>query len=192
MVALASGGALVADALLGLPVPAVWLAAVGAGVVAAVGAARGRSAIAAAGRLRAGVVAGGAALVAYDASRLVLVAVGGLSVHPFDALPHLGTALVGGQAPAAAALAAGAAFHVVNAVGFSVAYVLLLGERGVWAGIGWGLALEAVMLAVYPFWLQVTALGEFASMSLVGHVCYGATLGAVARRLVVPGRVVAP
>jgi hypothetical protein len=45
-----------------------------------------------------------------------------------------------------------------------------------------GLALEAVMLGLYPAWLQIPNMREFASMSVVGHVAYGGTLGFLARR----------
>jgi len=39
------------------------------------------------------------------------------------------------------------------------------------------------MLGLYPGWLHIKAYGEFAQMSMVGHVVYGSVLGVLARRL---------
>lgn len=133
-------------------------------------------------RLSTGLVAGLAATAAYDVSRLALVQVGGLRVSPFKALPLFGQLLVGVDSPPSVALFAGAAYHLLNGVAFATAYCLLLGGRDWRLGILWALGLEAAMLAVYPGWLDLgNVLGEFAAMSILGHVAYGAVLGLVSQ-----------
>lgn len=134
-------------------------------------------------RLRAGVMAGLLATLAYDLSRFLLVLVGRLELSPFGAFPLFGELLVG-PAPLPVRLLSGALFHLCNGLSFAVAFCLLLGGRDWRLGILWGLGLEAAMLAVYPGWLELDAvLAEFVSMSILGHVAYGSVLGLVSARL---------
>ena len=51
------------------------------------------------------------------------------------------------------------------------------------SGLGWGLFLEAFQVALYPGWLNILAIREFVLSSLLGHLVYGTTLGAVGRTL---------
>jgi hypothetical protein len=44
--------------------------------------------------------------------------------------------------------------------------------------------LEVIMVSLYPGWLNLAAIDEFVSVSVVGHAVYGATLGILARRFV--------
>jgi hypothetical protein len=44
--------------------------------------------------------------------------------------------------------------------------------------------LELAMVTVYPGWLDVKALNELISVSVVGHIVYGVVLGYTARKLV--------
>jgi hypothetical protein len=134
-------------------------------------------------RVWAGVRAGLAATAAYDVTRLALVQLLSLKVSPFAALPIFGQLLVGQSAGSAAGTAAGVAYHLANGLGFGTAYTLLLGRRGVLTGIAFALGLEALMLTFYPGWLDIRAVGEFVSMSMLGHVAYGAVLGWLARRM---------
>jgi hypothetical protein len=131
--------------------------------------------------VRAGLVAGGPALVAYDLSRLMVSELAAFEIGPFDAFPHFGAALIGEDAPAMARRVVGATFHVVNGMSFAVAFAIVFRAKGILVGIAWGLGLEAAMLGVYPWWLQIEQIGEFIGLSVIGHVCYGATLGAVTR-----------
>jgi hypothetical protein len=64
---------------------------------------------------------------------------------------------------------------------FAVAYTILFGTAGWWAGILWALGLEALMLSVYPGWLHPQALGEFVSVSMLGHLAYGTVVGSLTR-----------
>lgn len=129
-----------------------------------------------------GVVAAFAALLAYDGTRLLVVTAFGFEIGPFDAFQHFGTGLIGASASETSRWISGALFHVVNAVTFGIAYTIWVGRRGVLAGVLFGLGLEAAMIAFYPAWLQIQNLREFTSMSITGHIAYGAVLGAVAQR----------
>lgn len=125
-----------------------------------------------------GLLAGIAATAAYDAVRLLLYAVGGLSFFPLEALQAFGRLLLGAAASTQAAWVVGGAYHALNGVTFGVAYALLVGGRHWVAGIAWGLALEVAMVSLYPSWMDLDAvLAEFLGLSLAGHVAYGAVLG---------------
>jgi len=136
--------------------------------------------------VRVGAIAGLCATVAYDLSRFVMVRLFDLDVWPFAAFGAFGDALLPGAEREGWARLVGAGYHLLNGVSFGIAYTGLFRRRGVLAGIAFGLGLEAVMLALYPGWLHIRPLREFTLMSMVGHVAYGATLGAVARRLLTP------
>jgi len=131
-------------------------------------------------RARVGAWAGLCATAAYDAVRWLMLRIFDFQFQPFDVFPIFGRLLLGPQAAAAPACVAGVLFHVCNGVGFAVAYTLLFARRGCWAGMAWALALEAIMLLVYPSWLHIRALGEFRAVSLVGHFTYGGVLGTLA------------
>ena len=104
-------------------------------------------------------------------------------MRPYAALPLFGQLLADVPADTATAWAVGVTYHVANGVCFAIAYAMLAAPRGVWAGIAFALVLEGFMLTFYPGWLNVEAIGEFFSMTILGHVAYGATLGALSRRL---------
>jgi hypothetical protein len=134
-------------------------------------------------RARTGVLAGLAGLAAYDLSRVLLVVVTGFETKPFKALPHFGRGLLGPEVTDTAAWIAGSGYHVANGIGFAVAYCLAVRRPDWRTGIAWALLLEATMIVFYPSWLQIKALEEFVTVSLLGHFAYGGTLGAVAARI---------
>jgi hypothetical protein len=133
--------------------------------------------------LQAGVVAGLVSTVVYDVARYALMRALDLPISPFKALPHFGAALVGVESGTTASWVAGALFHVANGVCFGIGYTVLAGRRPIRWAVGFGLLLEAFMLALYPSWLQIEAMKEFTQMSLLGHVAYGVSLGLVTNRL---------
>jgi hypothetical protein len=133
--------------------------------------------------LRAGAIAGLVATLAYDTSRAVLVEVFDLKLNPFGAFGAFGDALVPGSGTTGWVRWVGSGYHLVNGISFGIAYAGLFGRRGVLAGIGFALVLEAAMLALYPGWLHIEAVREFTQVSLLGHLCYGAVLGGLTRRL---------
>lgn len=124
------------------------------------------------------------ATAAYDAVRYGVVALWSFSFEPFHVIPIFGHLFVGAAAPEALAWVAGLAYHVGNGTGFGVAYVLLFRRPGALTGVVWGLGLELAMALLYPSWLRLTALGEFLTASMIGHVTYGCVLGLAARRYV--------
>src|SRR5579859_968215 len=109
-------------------------------------------------RIAAGTAGGAAGLLAYDGTRWLLVQAGHFKLKPFDVFYSFGQAMFG-QAilgpghPAWLLWTAGIAFHLLNGIGFAVAYAVWLGERGWLAGIAFAMGLQAVMVAVYPSWL---------------------------------------
>ena len=134
-------------------------------------------------RVRAAALAALVATVAYDVSRLALSATLIPSVDPFAAWPIFGELVVGASRGVALRTTVGMALHIVNGVGFGVAYAMVMPRPGVTTGILWGLGLEFAMALLYPSWLRIEALGEFLTLSVLGHVAYGATLGVVTRGL---------
>lgn len=160
----------VATAIVLLAFASIWF---GAGAVA-----RGRIR----SLLRIGSISGVVATLAYDLAKLGLSRLDPSPFDPFGALPVFGQLLLGDAAGPSATLAAGAAVHLLNGVSFGVAYCFLLGDRGVVAGIVWGLFLETFQLTLYPGWLDIRLLREFVQVSGLSHVVYGAVLGSLCRR----------
>jgi hypothetical protein len=132
-------------------------------------------------RIRAGLLAGVPATVAYDLARLALVEVTGFRFWPFDTFPLFGQAILGTGLAPPLTLAAGIAYHYLNGACFAVGYALLFRRRLFAFGIAWALGLEAAMLIVYPRWLPDlgSVLGELTAVSLTGHLAYGVTMGLI-------------
>jgi hypothetical protein len=134
-------------------------------------------------RMRAGLLAGVLALAGYDLSRLLYVRITGSAFWPFETFRLFGQLLAGADASPAVILLTGTAYHVANGLSFAVAYSVLFGYRGWWAGLLWALMLESLMLAFYPAWLELRSLNDFLAISLLGHTVYGMILGVTSRRL---------
>lgn len=143
--------------------------------------------------MRSVVVRGGlvalVAVAAYDASRQLLAQLDPSPFDPFAAIPIFGQLLLGVTVPSDAALAAGIGFHLLNGVAFGLAYAFLFGRLAVSSlrvaivsGVGWGLFLEAFQLTLYPGWLNIETYREFVTITFLGHVVYGLTLGALGHR----------
>ncbi len=183
-----SGAALVVHILTGSP---LWLALAGLGFAASLAVAvvtlgapsAQRDLAAVAGR---GVIVGLVGTAAYDASRWILVQLGGLSLSPFEALPLFGQALLGETREGLLVTAAGIGYHLLNGVAFGAAYTIWFGRRSWWWGIVFALGLEAFMLALYPGWLDPRSIAELTQVSVVGHIAYGTALGLTATRLLRP------
>ena len=140
--------------------------------------------------LGAGAAAGVLATMTYDLSKAGLSVVDPSPFNPFHVIHVFGELLVGRAASETAIVATGAAFHLLNGTMFGVAYTFMFARdgaisllRGVATGIGWGLFLELFQLTLYPGWLDIRTYSEFATISALGHVVYGATLGTVVRSL---------
>lgn len=181
---LTSGAALVVHILTDRPLPIILAGIIllaGAGALAVF---RGRPVARATWfrHIRAGVVAGIVSTAVYDASRWILVELGGFRVSPFKSFPFFGEALLGSSSTMGMRQVAGVTFHLLNGIAFATAYTVWFGRRTFWWGIAFGLGLEAMMLSLYPGWLDIRAMREFTQMSVFGHVAYGAALGLTCRR----------
>jgi hypothetical protein len=138
----------------------------------------------------AGVVAGLVATLAYDAARTLLSQLDPSPFNPFEAIRIFGLLLLGDGARTSHLMLAGTGLHLVNGICFGLAYVALFGHEGdrsassaVVTGISWGLFLELFQLTLYPNWLRVTAMAEFATISAFSHVVFGTVLGLAGRAL---------
>lgn len=137
---------------------------------------------------RVGALSGIMATAAYDVSKYLLSLLDPSPYNPFEALRAFGAALIGANAPVAALFVVGACFHALNGTAFGVAFCLLFRRHNALFGIGWGLFLEMFQLTLYPGWLNVKFYSEFAQISALGHVVYGATLGLLCARALGEGR----
>jgi hypothetical protein len=128
-----------------------------------------------------GALSGAMATLGYDLTRLVLGKVLGFTFWPFDVFPIFGRLLLGVHSPNWIAWVGGLLFHYCNGIGFAVTFVFLFRRPGVLSGLIWAGILEILMVALYPSWLGVNPMGEFLSISILGHATYGVLLGAFAR-----------
>ncbi|GHJ48754.1 hypothetical protein Cs7R123_60960 [Catellatospora sp. TT07R-123] len=133
-------------------------------------------------RRRAGVglVAGLIGTLAYDAARYGVVALFDMSFKPFHVFHIFGELFIGTNHPDALIFAVGLAYHISNGTFFGLAYTMVFRRPSWWTGALWGIGLELCMAFLYPTWLRIQMLNEFLEVSALGHVVYGATLGAVA------------
>lgn len=131
-----------------------------------------------------GTIAGILATCLYDLSRFILIKVTGIQFWPFDIFGIFGKALVGEQATGLWVSILGALFHIANGTTFGIAYTVAFGRKGIRGGLMWAMILELAMVTVYPGWLDVKALDELVSVSMIGHFVYGIVLGYTARKLI--------
>lgn len=129
-----------------------------------------------------GAVAGVIATAGYDVAKLALSRFDPVAYDPFAVLAVFGLAIAGPATSPPAAYLIGTIYHVLNGVAFGIGFAFLLGRRGIAAGVLYGLFLEVFMLALFPGWLKVQAFEEFARVSALSHVVYGALLGLLCER----------
>ena len=91
--------------------------------------------------------------------------------------------LAGSTATASVRTTTGMLFHLLNGLGFAVAYVVAIRRPGILTGLAWAALLEALMLALYPSGLGISMSQEFAGVSIAGHAAYGTVLGGGSRAL---------
>jgi hypothetical protein len=169
---------------------------VGAAVVVAVGLGARRRAVrdldelarARLGQLtRCAIGAGVVATLAYDGTRFGTVALAGWDIEPFYAIPRFGQQFVGTSGPAGLQWAVGLTYHLLNGIGFAVAYAVVIRRPSWSSAIAWALVLEAAMVLLYPQWLGINITKEFTMVSLGGHLAWGtglyATLHMTERRV---------
>jgi hypothetical protein len=145
--------------------------------------------------VRAGLVAGFAATIAYDVTRTALSVYDPSPYNPFEAIRQFGLGMLPPNSSLPAVMAAGYSIHFLNGASFGVIYAIFAGRHvrtlrtALLGGAAWGLTLEFVQSILYPGWLGIPAviLGEFLVISGLGHLAYGATLGVGVRRLLSRG-----
>ncbi len=133
-------------------------------------------------RLRRGLLVGAAATIAYDVVRWSIEAANLTSTNSFLAIRAFGIGLTSRPYDDPLSILAGWTFHVTNGLGFALAYSFVAAGRRWWWGVLYALVLETFMIALYPGWLGFTLSGEFLSVSMLGHVAYGAVLGTAMER----------
>ncbi len=133
-------------------------------------------------RVRVGVIAGVLATAAYDVSRFVVESTGLANTKTFKAIPLFGAGLTNQGSHEPLAVTMGWAFHLCNGIGFALAFILVAAGRPLIWGIVFALTLELAMVLLYPQWLGITLTKEFLSVSILGHVAYGAVIGRAAER----------
>ena len=121
-------------------------------------------------------------IIVYDTIRLLMVKVFHYRFWPFDILRIFGQALIGPNASHVMQTTAGVLFHATNGMAFGIAFVMICRRPTIWQGIVWGLFLECCMVSLYPGWLHVKFMQEFLSVSIVGHLAFGLTLGSIAQK----------
>ncbi len=141
-----------------------------------------------------GAASGVVATVAYDVTKATFGVLDPSPFDPFHAIAVFGQNLAGADAGATPILIAGWGFHLLNGTAFGVGYTMLFAREGatsvrfaLLSGLAWGIFLESFQLALYPGWLNINSIGEFAASSLLGHMVYGLSLGAVSRTLLRQG-----
>jgi len=127
------------------------------------------------------IAAGVVATLAYDATRFGVVALARWDIRPFYAIPRFGQQFVGSGATGPLQWLVGLTYHLLNGIGFAVAYALVVRRPRWGTAIGWALALEAAMVLMYPQWLGINITKEFTMVSLSGHLAWGTGLYAVLR-----------
>jgi hypothetical protein len=132
-------------------------------------------------RTKVGLQAGLAATAVYDVARYVIVAVADMSLEPFKTFALFGQTFVGEGASTTTQYAVGTVYHVVNGLGFAVAYTVFFVRPRIATALLWAGVLELATILLYPSWLRLTAMGELATVSVLGHVAYGLTLGVTAK-----------
>lgn len=132
-------------------------------------------------RVTIGLVIGVFALLAYDLSRAVIAFLTPTSFDPFRAHPNYGAAMLSTSPDTIAALVGGWAYHVWNGLTFSVMYTVAVGRGRLGWAVLWAMGLEVATIVVTPAMTGVDRTDlPFITVSLLGHLFYGVTLGILA------------
>ncbi len=129
-----------------------------------------------------GVVGGFVSTLVYDGVRLVLNRTLFTQFDSFKAIYIFGSWISGKDTATIEAAAAGWLYHYWNGLSIALFYVLTFGRRHWGYAVGWALLMEAFMLGLFPFFLQVTNKIDFIALSMIGHFAYGVVLGLVAQK----------
>jgi len=133
-------------------------------------------------RLKAGLVAGALGTLAYDGLRFAVEQAGLSNSGTFRAIRVFGYGLTGQPLDSMPSLLTGWSFHILNGVGFALAYLMVMAGRRWYWGMLYAMVLESAMVTLYPGWLDMTPTAEFLTLSVLGHFGYGAVVGVISER----------
>jgi len=134
-------------------------------------------------RLVVGLVAGLIATLAYDGVRWAIQETAPLDYDGFRSINIFGSLILSKPETALDARIAGWTYHFWNGVSFGVMYALVAGPARWYWGLAWGLALELMMISIYPVAFAIQRSDPaFLAISMTGHAAYGAVLGLLAER----------
>src|SRR5579884_720471 len=106
-------------------------------------------------RLRGGLIAGAAGLIAYDLVRLAILGLGVVGFNPFRPIEVYGLLILDRYQDTTLTKVVGWLFHVWNGLSFAVMYTLAVGPGRVLWAVLWAMMLEATMIATYPSMFRV-------------------------------------
>jgi len=134
-------------------------------------------------RLAVGVIAGFIATLAYDGVRLAIQETAPLDYDGFRSINIFGSLILSKPETALDARIAGWTYHFWNGVSFGVMYALVAGPARWYWGLAWGMALEMMMIGIYPVAFAIQRSDPaFLAISMTGHAAYGAVLGLLCER----------
>lgn len=134
-------------------------------------------------RLVVGLVAGFIATLAYDGVRWAIQETAPLDYNGFKSISIFGSLILSKPETALDARIAGWTYHFWNGVSFGVMYALVAGPARWYWGLAWGMALELMMISIYPVAFAIQRSDPaFLAISMTGHAAYGAVLGLLAER----------
>ena len=134
-------------------------------------------------RLAVGVIAGFIATLAYDGVRLAIQETAPLDYDGFRSINIFGSLILSKPETALDARIAGWTYHFWNGISFGVMYALVAGPARWYWGLAWGMALEMMMIGIYPVAFAIQRSDPaFLAISMTGHAAYGAVLGLLAER----------
>ncbi len=128
--------------------------------------------------LRIGAAWGLVSTVGYDAIRPVLVAALQSDFDPYKAMGIFGQLATGRPAGDSIATAVGWTYHFWNGISFGMMFALLRPRGGMIPGLVWAMILQALMMAVYPAFLEARLTDPgFLVSGIIGHGLWGLLLG---------------
>ena len=134
-------------------------------------------------RLVVGLVAGLIATLAYDGVRWAIQETAPLDYDGFRSINIFGSLILSKPETALDARIAGWTYHFWNGISFGVMYALVAGPARWYWGLAWGVALELMMISIYPVAFAIQRSDPaFLAISMTGHAAYGAVLGLLAER----------
>lgn len=132
--------------------------------------------------LAVGLLGGLIATMVYDAARFVLNRTLFTHYNSFTSIYIFGSWITGKETSTPQAAVAGWTYHYWNGLSIALFYTLTFGRRHWLYAVGYALIMEAFMLGLFPFFLQVSDKLDFIALSMLGHLAYGVVLGLIAQK----------